>query len=994
MARRARRDRVESAGSPVFIRLSQRNAVSSNCFFRQHLTIPMAKNVLLIEYEQRDRSRILSLLAAPDYAVTETHDGEEGLAAFGSAPFDVVLLSGKLPRLSPTDVIRDIRKKGGLAAPPIVLLAAGYTGSNTKADAQKVGAFEIVPKPFTDEALLGAVRSALESTDVGAKTLKAPAASRALTANDIFADLLDELGKEAAPAAPAVKKEAAKEPRISPPAPRTPTARAASADDEIERRLRDTLSGVRMTTRPGTTRPGTTPPAAPARPEAAPPATVPAVAKSAGAASRASADRASSAEAIDRMLAQTLRIPVAKKPAPAPAPPAPVSDATPTPSRRAEPREAVPPSGPDRFGQYELLERIASGGMAELFRARRSGVEGFQKIVAIKKILPHIADNDEFITMFADEAKVAAQLNHPNIVHIYDLGKIEAGGYFIAMEYVEGIDLRTILRSGRELDAPLPIPIAVYVASKVASALDYAHRRRDARGEELRIVHRDVSPQNILISYEGEIKLCDFGIAKADRKVSRTESGSLKGKLQYMSPEQAWGKPIDHRSDLFSLGCVLHEMLTGERLFRGDSDMTVLELVRKADVPPPSRINPDVPAALDQIVMKALSREPADRYGTGSEMLRDLEAILYSYTPAPGSADVAIYLNRLREAQPAAPAAHDTLAAPRPAPAEKPARQPTGADVPIVPSPPAEISTSGPAAASVVSSEPEAKPAEVFGSFSAARVETEKRGRLPLYAGLAAVVVIGIALALVFGRKGASSSPAASPPPAPAPTVAAAAPVEAPAPVGTPGVVSAASLDPKAIQQEVQRQLAEKRQAAQRPNPPRATPLPRATVPSVMPPTEAPRPEPTLAPAPPTVAPPEPTQVAVAAAAEPAERVASREAVAVPAAREAPPAVEEVSRGDLVGPGPGVVEPALASPPHVNYPPMARQQRITGRVVILVLVNENGAPADARVQSGVGGRSGLDKAVLDAVRASRFRPATKNGIPVKMWRTVVVDVKP
>jgi protein TonB len=262
---------------------------------------------------------------------------------------------------------------------------------------------------------------------------------------------------------------------------------------------------------------------------------------------------------------------------------------------------------------------------------------------------------------------------------------------------------------------------------------------------------------------------------------------------------------------------------------------------------------------------------------------------------------------------------------------------------------------------------------------------------LPLYAGLAAVVVIGVALALVFGRKGASSSPAASPP-APAPTVAAAAPVEAPpAPVGTPGIVSAASLDPKAIQQEVQRQLAEKRQAAQRPNPPRATPLPRSTVPSVMPPTEAPRPEPTLAPPP-----PEPTEVAVAAppTAEPAERVASREAVAVPAAREAPPAVEEVSRGDLVGPGPGVVEPALVSPPHVNYPPMARQQRITGRVVILVLVNENGAPADARVQSGVGGRSGLDRAVLDAVRASRFRPATKNGIPVKMWRTVVVDVKP
>ncbi|HEY6065072.1 MAG TPA: protein kinase, partial [Thermoanaerobaculia bacterium] len=538
----------------------------------------MAKNVLLIEYEQRDRSRILSLLPEPNYAVTETHDGEEGLAAFASGAFDLVLLSGKLPRLSPTDVIRDIRKKGGLTAPPIVLLAAGYSGSNTKADAQKIGAFEIVPKPFADEALLAAVRSALESTDLEAKARKAPAASHALTANDIFSDLLDELGKEAAaPARPATGAPAGSDSRSA--APRGATPRAASDDDEIERRLRDTLSGVRLTPRAGT----------------APGAPAPTAATGAQAASRASAARASSAEAIDRMLSETLRIPVGKKTAPPPPTPSAgprLSDSTPTASRRAEPREAVAPSGPDRFGQYELLERIASGGMAELFRARRSGVEGFQKIVAIKKILPHIADNDEFITMFADEAKVAAQLNHPNIVHIYDLGKIESGGYFIAMEYVEGTDLRTILRSGRELELPLPTSLAVYIASKVASALDYAHRRRDARGEELRIVHRDVSPQNILISYEGEIKLCDFGIAKADRKVSRTESGSLKGKLQYMSPEQAWGKPIDHRSDLFSLGAVLHEMLTGERLFRGDSDMTVLELVRKADVPPPSRINP------------------------------------------------------------------------------------------------------------------------------------------------------------------------------------------------------------------------------------------------------------------------------------------------------------------------------------------------------------------------------------------------------------------
>jgi TonB family protein len=955
----------------------------------------MAKNVLLIEYEQRDRSRILSLLAPAGYAVTETHDGEEGLAAFGPGSFDLVLLSGKLPRLSPTDVIRDIRKKGGLAAPPIVLLTAGYSGSNTKADAQKIGAFEIVPKPFADEALLGAVRSALESTDRQAKTMKIPVASNVLTAKDIFSDLIEELGREPQAAAPKIES------------PKLPRA-AASADEEIERRLRDTLSGVSLPPRPR---------------HAAPPIPAPEAIKSPEMASRRSAARSSDADAIDRMLSETLRIPVGKKPVPskeAGAGPQGLSprlsdsgagpqglsprgtDATPTPSRRAEPREAVAPSGPDRFGQYELLERIASGGMAELFRARRSGVEGFQKIVAIKKILPHIADNDEFITMLADEAKVAAQLNHPNIVHIYDLGKIESGGYFIAMEYVEGTDLRTVLRSGREIGLSLPIPLAVYVASKVASALDYAHRRRDSRGEELRIVHRDVSPQNILISHEGEIKLCDFGIAKADRKVSRTESGSLKGKLQYMSPEQAWGKPIDHRSDLFSLGTVLHEMLTGERLFRGDSDMTVLELVRKADVPPPSRLNPDVPVALDQIVMKALAREPEDRYGTGSELLRDLESILYSYTPAPGSADVAIYLNRLRETRAASPAG-EVSAPPRTAPPEKPARRPTGAPVPPValdargPATPAPTPVPSPEAAPETAPEP----AEVFGSFSAARVDSERKGRLPLYAGLAAVVVIGGALALVLGRKGAAPSPPAAPTPAAAQAIAPPAAEPLPAPAGTP-VVASASLDPKVIQQEVQRQLAQKRQEM-KPSPvsARATPVPvRASqVPAAIPPTEVPpaRPEPTLAPPPPTEAPPEPTEVAVApapAAREPAEPAAERESVPAPAPGEAAPAAEEVSRGDLVGPGPGVVEPVLIAPPRVSYPPIARQQRISGRVVVLVLVTEDGVVAQARIQSGVGGRSGLDGAVRDAVRSSRFRPATKNGIPVKMWRTVVVDVKP
>jgi TonB family protein len=913
----------------------------------------MAKNVLLIEYEQRDRSRVRSLIGPPEFEVTEAHDGEEGLEAFSAGRFDLVLLCGKLPRMTSADVIREVRNKGGAAAPPIVLLMGGYTGSNTKADAQRIGAFEIVPKPFADGVFLSAVRSALGATDHAGKAARVATTSR-LTSSDIFSDLLDELGREAdaAPPRPAP-------PRAPAPAPKPP---AASGEDEMERRLRDTLSGVNLKTRPS---------APAAAPKPASPAPPPASSKPAAPGS-ASAD-------IDRMLAETLRIKVPKKPAAAPPPAAAApTEATPTPSRRPEPREAVPREGPDRFGQYELLERIASGGMAELFRARRTGVEGFQKIVAIKKILPHIAGNDEFITMFADEAKLAAQLNHPNIVHIYDLGKIEAGGYFIAMEYVEGMDLRTILRSGRDASLPLPIPLAVYVASKVASALDYAHRRRDARGEELKIVHRDVSPQNILISHEGEIKLCDFGIAKADRKVSKTESGSLKGKLQYMSPEQAWGKSIDHRSDLFSLGCVLHEMLTGERLFRGDSDMTVLELVRQAEVSPPSRVNPDVPAALDNVVIKALARDPEERYATGAEMLRDLETVLYSYTPAPGSADLAIYLNRLREAH-AAPAA-----APAPAVARGAARlAPPGTP------PPPPPSTSAPE--SKTPRPPEAAPpaagAGVFGSFSPARIEAEKSKRLPIYIGIAAVVVLGGLLALFLGRKSAPAPPEAPPAPAATPlAIASNLPIVEVAP--TPAASN--PLDPKDIEQEVQRELAAKRDALQKAAP-AVRPMPatarKPTRAPVVVPTEAPvaRLEPTEAPPPPTEPPPEPT-IVIAVLEEPPP---AREAVSA-----APPPEPEVSRGDLVGPGPGVVEPALVAPPRIRYPPIARQQKVAGRVVILVLVNENGGVSDARIQKGLGGRTGIDSVVLDAVRGSRFRAATKNGVPVKMWRTVVVDVKP
>ncbi len=246
------------------------------------------------------------------------------------------------------------------------------------------------------------------------------------------------------------------------------------------------------------------------------------------------------------------------------------------------------------FGKYLLLERLNVGGMAEVFTAKAFGVEGFERILAIKKILPTMAEDEEFITMFIDEARISVQLNHANVVHIHELGKHD-DAYYIAMEYVSGKDLRALLERFRRRREIMPTAMAVFVASKMCEGLDYAHRKKDARGQELHIIHRDVSPQNILVSYEGEVKIIDFGIAKAANRSQKTQAGILKGKFGYMSPEQVRGLPIDRRSDIFAVGVILYEMLTGEKLFVGESDFSTLEKVRNAEVPLPRQFNPNIP---------------------------------------------------------------------------------------------------------------------------------------------------------------------------------------------------------------------------------------------------------------------------------------------------------------------------------------------------------------------------------------------------------------
>jgi len=292
----------------------------------------------------------------------------------------------------------------------------------------------------------------------------------------------------------------------------------------------------------------------------------------------------------------------------------------------------------DELGNYDLLGLIARGGMAEIYKAKRKGVKGFEKIIAIKKILSGYGEDDKYIEMLVDEAKIAAELSHPNIVQIYDLGKMD-DYYFIAMEYILGKDLRLITSKLLEQDKQFPEEISIYLIIKVLEALNYAHSAKNIHGKHINIVHRDISPPNIMISYSGDIKLTDFGIAKAANKIHQTLSGALKGKLLYMSPEQARGdNDIDSRSDLYSVGVILFELITGKKLFLDSSQMAILKKVQEAIITKPSEINKDIDPELENIILKSLKKDKNRRYQNASDMAKDLESYLtkrYDHIPGP-----------------------------------------------------------------------------------------------------------------------------------------------------------------------------------------------------------------------------------------------------------------------------------------------------------------------------------------------------------------------
>lgn len=295
---------------------------------------------------------------------------------------------------------------------------------------------------------------------------------------------------------------------------------------------------------------------------------------------------------------------------------------------------------PSKFGRYTLVEKLATGGMAEVFKAKILSTHGFEKQLVIKRILPHLAADRNFVSMFIDEAKLTAQLVHPKIVQVSDFGEV-AGQYFIALEYVEGFDALALLRTSAQKQVRIPLPISIFVVLEVLDALDYAHNASDATGKSMRLVHRDISPSNIFISRRGDVKLGDFGIAHAQERESKTQAGTLKGKYGYMSPEQVVGAPLDGRSDVFAIGIVLAEMLMGRRLFTAPTDLDVLLMVRDGRLERLDKYCKDIPADLDQIVRKSLKRRVGDRYQTASEFRDALSDLLFRYGMRVTSRDLA-----------------------------------------------------------------------------------------------------------------------------------------------------------------------------------------------------------------------------------------------------------------------------------------------------------------------------------------------------------------
>jgi TonB family protein len=897
----------------------------------------MSANILLIEYEQSSVDGVRNAIAGGDHHLKVAGDLNAAVEACAHFEPKIVIITSQLPEIGVADAITQLRGRAGLRVTPFLILLPGYQGDGSEVDAQQYGAQDIVAAPFKVEeirkkieALLRAAAAILTTQAVPQETLDALRKGQAeddgqsFSSDDLFADILSDV--ESGGAAKNTAAEAASQ-----------EARDSKVDDALADMLGDA----------GETREQPLP--------------------------KKKSD-------VDSMLSETLAglelspSPAAKKKAPKePIKETPVAGGTPPPSR-VEPEVEAPepepiaepvkekkpldegaspaPSG-TTFGQYVLEEHIATGGMAQVYKARMLGLEGFQKTVAIKRILPHLTNNDEFVSMFVDEAKLAAQLNHPNIIHIYDLGKIDSS-HFIAMEYIEGRDLRSLLDQCRKRNVRVPVPLALYIANLLANALDYAHKKRDFDNRDLGLVHRDVSPQNVLISSDGEIKLCDFGIAKAASKASHTRAGALKGKLQYMSPEQAWGKDIDHRSDVFSLGVVLYEMLTAHKVFAGDSELSILEQVRNPVVAAPSSMVPTIPAEVDRIVLKALEPERTERYQSALDLQREFDALLKSHGWEPDTTALVRFIGELESGSEITdyPATISVAAAAVAPPVEPPT------------APPAEPPTKQPEPAPEETVKPPVV-AETVAKIEVADSPSKGGPGKWLWIAIAAVVLVLITgwWFLMGPGSGGGDSTAA---PTPIPAIA----TVDQTPTVTDGLMDEAELLERAREvasAEMAKQEQELRDRLEKEFP-TPTPLPPTETPTDTP-TETPTASPTATMRPPTPTPVPPT--------------------ATPIPNTPTPVVNE---GDVVEAGPGVVAPVLLNRVNPVYPPIAQRAGIGGEVTAQILVGIDGKVEEVRNVEATKTGVGFERATEDAVRQWRYRPATKNGVKVRVWVRIKVNL--
>ncbi len=590
----------------------------------------MKKSILVVEYDNQTIDKISDILSAPLFELTIAEAGDTAKKFLKKQTFDLVITAAMLPKFHGFDLSKFV--SSNYPATKIIVMSSVYKGLEYKNQAiSEFGADDFIEKPLNDKEFADLVYSLVnisesdiqQQYDSGSTQIPTSDTKKInilkedegiqLSSNDIFGDIIDKveqeplisidldkeinddfengseekkpgstqvldkdymMGKtniESSSKRPTQEKEIDFSSLVKSNEPGMSTDSGRDIEDDISKKLEETLSGLGLESKAKKTTPKT--PAQPVKSQ-----------------------------------------PVAEKPEPA----------------EEDPGEEIE--------GYEILEMIARGGMAEIYKAKKKGVKGFEKIIVIKKILSGYGEDDKYIEMFVDEAKIAAELTHPNIVQIYDFGKKD-NFYFIAMEYVEGKDLRLILNKLMERGAELEEHLAVHMIIKTLEALSYAHSAKDSKGNNLEIVHRDISPPNILISYSGEIKLTDFGVSKASNKSHQTLSGALKGKLLYMSPEQAKAEEnIDNRSDIYSVGVILFELVTGRKLFSGSSEMDVLNKVQEGKVINPSEIKPDIDPDLEKIILRAITLDKSKRYRNAADMITALENYLYinyNHIPTP-----------------------------------------------------------------------------------------------------------------------------------------------------------------------------------------------------------------------------------------------------------------------------------------------------------------------------------------------------------------------